>query len=98
MPIREMLLLGRAIDLLPEFQLSGIYDTSATRFQHQDWPGTERMQTAYNHAVEDSFTSLAFGDGYTASSQPEDEDPYYFASLDHDYENRQPTLCIFGIE
>lgn len=42
------------------------------------------MQTSYNGAVESTFTSLPFGDGYTANGS--DSDPYRFAMLDKDYD------------
>jgi RHS repeat-associated protein len=63
------------------FYLAG----GAAQFQHQDWLGTERMRTTYNGTVEGSFTSLPFGDGYSASGT--DSDPSHFATLDHDYES-----------
>ncbi len=59
------------------------YDTSALHFEHQDWQGTERMRTSYNGAVEATFASLPFGDGWPAAAT---SDPYGFAMLDYDAE------------
>jgi len=56
----------------------------STRFEHQDWLGTERLRTTYNGAVEGSYTSLPFGDAYAASGS--DADPYHYAQLDYDSE------------
>ena len=56
----------------------------AVQFQHEDWLGTERLRTTYNGGVQGSFTSLPFGDGFTAYGT--DGDPYHFGTLDHDYE------------
>jgi RHS repeat-associated protein len=53
-------------------------------FQHQDWTGTERMRTAFNGAVEGTFTSMPFGDAFGTLSGI-DGDPYHYALLDHDY-------------
>lgn len=58
------------------------YENSAAHFEHQDWEGTERLQTSYNGAMEGAYTSLPYGDGYSASGS--DIDPYHFAMLDHD--------------
>jgi RHS repeat-associated protein len=59
------------------------YSGGSSHFQHQDWEGTERLRTAYNGAVEGTYQSLPFGDGFTASGS--DNDAYHFAMLDHDY-------------
>lgn len=56
-----------------------------TYFEHQDWLGTERLRTNYAGATAATFTSLPFGDGYTASST--DADPYHYAGLDRDSES-----------
>ena len=58
-------------------------EAGTAHFQHQDWLGTERVRTTYTGAIESTFTSLPFGDGY--SSTGADNDPYHFADLDHDY-------------
>ncbi len=55
-----------------------------TYFEHQDWTGTERLNTTYTGAVAGSFISQPFGDGYSVSGT--DGDPYHFAMLDHDSE------------
>jgi RHS repeat-associated protein len=60
------------------------YSGGSAHFQHQDWEGTERMRTASNGAVEGTYQSLPFGDGFTASGS--DSDAYHFAMLDHSYE------------
>jgi RHS repeat-associated protein len=52
-------------------------------FQHQDWLGTERRRTSYSGTVEDSYTSLPFGDAQTTGT---DTDQYHFATLDYDSE------------
>lgn len=59
-------------------------EASAAHFQHQDWLETERMRTTYNGGVEGTFGSLPFGDGFSTLSG-NDNDPYHFAGLDHDY-------------
>ncbi|HMG86729.1 MAG TPA: RHS repeat-associated core domain-containing protein [Terracidiphilus sp.] len=56
----------------------------AVQFQHQDWLGTERLRTTYNGGAQGTFTSLSFGDGFTATGT--DGDPSHFGTLDHDYE------------
>ncbi len=56
--------------------------SSAAHYQHQDWLGTERARTTSTGSVEATFTSLPFGDGYSASGP--DNDHYHFAQLDHD--------------
>lgn len=56
---------------------------AGAHYQHQDWLGTERMRTSYNGAIEDSYTSLPFGDAQTTGA---DNDPYHFAGLDYDSE------------
>jgi RHS repeat-associated protein len=60
-----------------------LYQPSAVHFQHQDWTGTERTRTTYNGAVEGTFQSYVFGDGFTFTGA--DNDPYHFAALDKDY-------------
>jgi RHS repeat-associated protein len=59
------------------------YYAGYAHFQHQDWLGTERMRTNYAGDTEGTYTSLPFGDGFTASGL--DDDSYHFATLDHDY-------------
>lgn len=51
-------------------------------FQHQDWEGTVRVRTKYNAAVDGTFLSYPFGDGFTESGS--DSDPLHYALLDHD--------------
>ena len=58
---------------------------NALHFEHQDWMGTERLNTSYNGTVEGTYASLPFGDSLSSSGS--DEDPYHFAMLDHDYES-----------
>ena len=58
------------------------YENGAAHFQFQDWEGTERVQTSYNGAVEGMYSSLPFGDDYSASGT--DDDAYHFAMLDQD--------------
>jgi RHS repeat-associated protein len=60
-----------------------LYQPSAVHFQHLDWTGTERMATTYNGAVEGTFQSYVFGDGFTFTGS--DNDYYHFAGLDKDY-------------
>jgi RHS repeat-associated protein len=60
------------------------YASGATHFEHQDWLGTERMRTTYNGGVENSYTSLPFGDAQTPTTNGTDAN--HFAALDHDYE------------
>jgi RHS repeat-associated protein len=60
------------------------YDSSSLHFQHQDWMGTERLQTSYNGGVEGTYSSLPWGDAYSASGS--DNDRYHFAQLDRDSE------------
>lgn len=61
------------------------YSNGSIHYQHQDWEGTERSRTSYNGAVEGTYNSLPFGDGFSASGA--DSDPYHFAQLDHDSES-----------
>ena len=58
-------------------------EAGAAHFQQEDYLGTERVRTTYNGSVEGSFLSLPFGDGFSQSGA--DNDPYHFATLDHDY-------------
>ncbi len=44
--------------------------------------GIERVQTSYTGAVEGTYSSLPFGDGYLATG--EDSDAYHFAGQDQD--------------
>ena len=57
----------------------------STHFAHQDYLGTRRMVTSYNGAVENTFTSLPYGDAYTQSAT--DNDWYHFAGQDSDIED-----------
>ncbi len=61
------------------------YSGGFAHFEHQDWEGTERVRTAYNGGVEDTFRSLPFGDSQTTASGT-DTDSYHYALLDHDSE------------
>jgi RHS repeat-associated protein len=63
-------------------------------FSHHDWLGTERMRTNYQGNLAGTYSSLPFGDGYSATGLPYgegyssnglDDDPYRFAGLDKDY-------------
>jgi hypothetical protein len=65
------------------------YSGGVSHFQHQDWEGTERMRTAYNGAVEGTYQSLPFGDGFSVSGS--DSDAYHFAMLDHSYGSENKT-------
>ncbi|MBS1798188.1 MAG: hypothetical protein JSS95_00015 [Acidobacteria bacterium] len=58
------------------------YQGGAIHFQHQNWMGTERSRTDRNGAVEGTYQSLPFGDGFSASGS--DNDAYHFAALDRD--------------
>lgn len=58
------------------------YGNGQANFEHQDWQGTERVRTTYNGQTQGAFTSLPFGDGYSATGS--DWDPYHFAGLDRD--------------
>ncbi|MBS1821916.1 MAG: hypothetical protein JST61_08075 [Acidobacteria bacterium] len=51
-------------------------------YQHQDWLGTERARTNASGAVEGTYQSLPFGDGFSSSGS--DNDAYHFALLDRD--------------
>ena len=77
------------------FCLSGeqakFYKNGAAHFEIQDWEGTERVQTSYNGAVEGTYRSLPYGDGYSASGT--DDDAYHFAMLDQD--NSSDDHAIF---
>jgi RHS repeat-associated protein len=61
------------------------YSGGSLHFQHQDWEGTERVRTSYSGSTEGSYTSLPWGDAYSANGT--DNDPYHFATLDHDSES-----------
>jgi RHS repeat-associated protein len=60
-----------------------------TYFDHQDTLGSERIRTNYAGAVGASFTSLPWGDGYTATvnSSGANQDNEHFAVLEHDAES-----------
>jgi RHS repeat-associated protein len=61
------------------------YGNITTRFEHQDWMGTERARTNVSGQVVESFSSLPFGDGYTVGAGGEgDWDAYHFGTLDQD--------------
>ncbi|MDE1161933.1 MAG: hypothetical protein PW792_08295 [Acidobacteriaceae bacterium] len=57
-----------------------LFNASGLHFQHQDHLGTARVQTTSAGAVEGSYSSLPFGDGYTASGV--DQDPGHYTGLD----------------
>jgi RHS repeat-associated protein len=67
------------------------YENGTAHFQFQDWQGTERVQTSYNGAVEGTYNSLPYGDGYSASGA--DDDAYHYAMLDQD--NSSDEHAIF---
>jgi RHS repeat-associated protein len=60
-----------------------------TYFDHQDMLGTERMRTTYSGTVGSTYTSLPWGDGYTATvnTTGADQDNGHFAGLDRDAES-----------
>jgi RHS repeat-associated protein len=59
------------------------YNNGYAHFQHQNWLGTERAATNNTGQVEGTYSSLAFGDGFSVSGT--DDDPYHFAGLDYDF-------------
>jgi RHS repeat-associated protein len=61
------------------------YAGGSLHFQHQDWLGTERWRTSYNGGTEGTFSSLPFGDGFSAAGS--DDDDAHFAQLDRDPNN-----------
>jgi len=60
------------------------YFAGTTRFEHQDWLGTERARTSTSGAVTESFGSLPFGDDFTYNAPEGDFDYYHFAGYDQD--------------
>ncbi len=60
-----------------------------TYFDHQDTLGTERMRTNYGGSAGSSYTSLPWGDAYTATvnNSGADQDNLHFAGLEHDAES-----------
>jgi len=60
-----------------------------TYFDHQDMLGTERMRTTYSGTVGSTYTSLPWGDGYTATvnTSGADQDNGHYAGLDRDAES-----------
>ena len=60
-----------------------------TYFDHQDTLGTERMRTNYAGGVGSTYTSLPWGDGYTAAvnNSGGDQDNEHYAGLEHDAES-----------
>lgn len=58
------------------------YQDGYAQFQHHDYLGTERVRTSYSGAVDGTFSSLPFGDGYTFTGN--DNDAHHFAMLDRD--------------
>ncbi|MBS1799667.1 MAG: RHS repeat protein [Acidobacteria bacterium] len=63
------------------------YQGGTIHYQHQDWLGTERVRTSSTGAVEGTYQSLSFGDGFSASGT--DNDAYHFAALDRDADDTQ---------
>jgi hypothetical protein len=62
----------------------GFYNPgSNVHFQHQNWLGTERVQTGYSGAIEGQFGSLPFGDAQQTTGSG---DPELYATLDYDSE------------
>jgi RHS repeat-associated protein len=58
------------------------YNNGYAHYQHQNWLGTERAATNNSGQVEGTYSSLAFGDGFSVSGT--DDDPYHFAGMDYD--------------
>ncbi len=60
-----------------------------TYFDHQDTLGTERMRTNYGGTAGSSYTSLPWGDAYTATvnNSGADQDNLHFAGLERDAES-----------
>jgi RHS repeat-associated protein len=60
-----------------------------TYFDHQDMLGTERMRTTYSGTEGSTYTSLPWGDGYTATvnTSGADQDNLHYAGLDRDAES-----------
>ena len=60
-----------------------------TYFDHQDMLGTERMRTTYSGTVGSTYTSLPWGDGYTATvnTSGADQDNLHYGGLDRDAES-----------
>ncbi len=60
-----------------------------TYYDHQDTLGTERMRTSFGTGPGASFTSLPWGDGYTANIllTGGGQDNEHFAGLEHDAES-----------
>jgi RHS repeat-associated protein len=59
--------------------------TSGTNFEHYNWVGTKRVITDYTGAVQETVTSLPFGDGYSYTGA--DGDWSDFAGMDGDTES-----------
>ena len=66
--------------------------TPTTFFGHNDWLGTERVQTGVNGAACETVTSLAFGDGLTTSGSC-DPSVLRFTGKQRDWES---NLDYFG--
>jgi len=73
------------------------YFDGTTRFEHQDWLGTERARTSTSGAVTESFGSLPFGDGFTYNAPEGDWDYYHFAGYDQD-RGPQRQVFVAGVE
>ncbi len=62
-------------------QLLATYDPSGIHFYLSDWTGSRRVQTDYEGVVEQTCTSLPYGDGETCSATPDEE---LYAGLERD--------------
>lgn len=60
------------------------YESGSFHYQHQDWIGTERLRTSSSGTAEGSYTSLSFGDYFSATGT--DQDSSHFTGLDQDSE------------
>jgi RHS repeat-associated protein len=60
--------------------------TPTTFFNHSDWLGTERVQTAVNGTACETIVSLPFGDGLTTSGSC-DPSAEYFTGKEQDWES-----------
>jgi RHS repeat-associated protein len=59
--------------------------TSGTNFEHYNWVGTKRVITDYTGAVQETVSSLPFGDGYSYTGADGDWSDY--AGMDGDTES-----------
>ena len=65
-----------------------------TYFDHQDYLGTERMRTNSSGAVVSTYSSLPWGDGYSANvtTGAADQDTAHFAGLDQDLNSANAAM------